>query len=102
MAQIGWCFRRGILILKSKVLSMAGRSTKASQSESGPEPFVGIFWLLDDTLLTDSVPLNEAEPWADHLSHSEKDIQPPKVPSPLFQPVFGASKTYLEELSGPS
>jgi hypothetical protein len=56
------------------LLSMAERSTKTSRSKSGPEPQVGIFWLLNGTLLTDSVPLNEAEPWADHLTHPRSHI----------------------------
>mgnify|MGYP001199847569 CR=1 FL=1 len=53
---------------------MTERSTKASRSKSGPEPRVGIFWLLDDTLLTDSTPLDQAEPWADHLTHPRSHI----------------------------
>jgi hypothetical protein len=47
---------------------MAERSTKASRCKSVPEPHVGIFWLLDGTLLTDSTPLGEAEPYGDHLT----------------------------------
>jgi hypothetical protein len=34
-----------------------------------PEPQVGIFWLLNGKLLIDSVPLGEAEPYGDHLTH---------------------------------
>jgi hypothetical protein len=53
---------------------MAKRSTKASQSKSGPEPQVGIFWLLDGTLLADSTPLNKAEPYGDYLTHPRSHI----------------------------
>lgn len=53
---------------------MEERFRHASQSKSGPEPCVGIFWLVDDTLLTDSVPVNQAEPWADHLTHPRSHI----------------------------
>jgi hypothetical protein len=61
-------------MLMFELLSMAERSTKASQSKSGPEPHVGIFWLLDGTLLTDSTPLDQAEPYGDHLTHPRSHI----------------------------
>jgi hypothetical protein len=61
-------------MLKFELLSMAKRSTKASQPKSGPEPHVGIFWLLEGTLLTDSTPLNQAEPYGDHLTHPRSHI----------------------------
>ena len=53
---------------------MAKRSTKASQSKCGPKPRVGIFWLVDGTLLTDSTPLNKAELYGDHLTHPRSHI----------------------------
>jgi hypothetical protein len=34
-----------------------------------PEPHVGIFWLLYGKPLIDSIPLSEAEPYGDHLTH---------------------------------
>jgi hypothetical protein len=39
-----------------------------------PEPHVGIFWLLNGKLLIDSVPLGEAEPYGDHLTHPRSHI----------------------------
>lgn len=63
-----------MLMLMFELLSMAERSTKASQSKSGPEPHVGIFWLLDGTLLTDSTPLHQAEPYGDHLTHPRSHL----------------------------
>ena len=63
-----------MLMLMFELLSMAERSTKASQSKSGPEPHVGIFWLLDGTLLTDSTPLDQAEPYGDHLTPPRSHI----------------------------
>jgi hypothetical protein len=56
------------------LLSMAARSTKASRPKGRPEPQVGIFWLLDSTLLTDSTPLNQAEPYGDRLTHPRSHI----------------------------
>lgn len=53
---------------------MAKRSTKPSQSKSGPEPHVGIFWLLDSKLLTDSTRLDQAEPYGDHLTHPRSHV----------------------------
>lgn len=53
---------------------MEKRSTKASQSKSGSEPHVGIFWLVDGTLLTDSTLLNQSEPYGDHLTHPRSHI----------------------------
>jgi hypothetical protein len=53
---------------------MAERFTKASQFKSGHEPHVGIFWLLDGTLLIDSTPLDQAEPYGDHLTHPRSHI----------------------------
>ncbi len=35
---------------------------------------VGIFWLLRDKLLFDTTPLNEAEPYGDHLTHPGSHI----------------------------
>jgi hypothetical protein len=35
-----------------------------------PKPHVGIFFLVGDELLIDSVPLSQAEEYADHLIHS--------------------------------
>ena len=61
-------------MLEFELLSMATRSTKASQSKSGPELHVGIFWLVDGTLLTDSTPLDQAEPYRDHLTHPRSHI----------------------------
>ena len=61
-------------MLEFELLSMATRSTKASQSKSGPEPHVGIFWLLDGILLSDSTPLDQAEPYGDHLTHPRSHI----------------------------
>ena len=61
-------------MLEFELLSMATRSTKASQSKSGPELHVGIFWLVDGTLLTDSTPLDQAEPYGDHLIHPRSHI----------------------------
>lgn len=54
--------------------SMAERSTKASQFKSGLEPHVAIFWRLDGKLLTDSTPLDRAEPYGDHLTHPRSHI----------------------------
>jgi len=54
---------------------MAARPTKVSGSRSRPEPQVGIFWLLDSTLLTDGTPLNQAEPYGDHLTHPRSHIE---------------------------
>lgn len=34
-----------------------------------PEPHVGIFWVINGNLVIDSVPLGEAEPYGDHLTH---------------------------------
>ena len=34
------------------------------------EPRVGIFWLIDGKPLIDSTPLNQAEPYGDHLTHA--------------------------------
>ncbi len=48
---------------------MTKQSTKESQSKCGPEPRVGILWVVDGTLLTDSTPLNQAEPYGDHVTH---------------------------------
>ena len=53
---------------------MSKRSTNTSQSKSGLESHVGIFWLLDGTLLTDSMPLNQAEPYGDFLTHPRSHI----------------------------
>jgi hypothetical protein len=53
---------------------MAERSTRVSRSKSGPDSYVGIFWLLDGTLFTDSTPLNQAEPYGDHLTHPRSHI----------------------------
>jgi len=53
---------------------MTERSTRAPQSKIGPELHVGIFWLLDGTLLTDSTPLNQAEPYGDQLTHPRSHI----------------------------
>jgi hypothetical protein len=39
-----------------------------------PEPHVGIFWLLNGKLLIDSVPLGEAEPYGDHLTHPRSHV----------------------------
>jgi hypothetical protein len=53
---------------------MSERSTRAPQSKIGPEPHVGIFWLLDGVVLTDSTPLDQAEPYGDHLTHPRSHI----------------------------
>jgi hypothetical protein len=38
------------------------------------EPRVGIFWLVNDRLLTDTTPLNEAESYGNHLGHPRSHI----------------------------
>jgi hypothetical protein len=38
------------------------------------QPHVGIFWLVDGKLVIDSVPLSEAEPYGDHLTHPRSHI----------------------------
>jgi hypothetical protein len=38
------------------------------------QPRVGIFWLLNGKLITDSMPLGEAEPYGDHLTHPRSHI----------------------------
>jgi hypothetical protein len=37
-------------------------------------PRVGIFWLLNGKLIIDSMPLGEAEPYGDHLTHPRSHI----------------------------
>jgi hypothetical protein len=37
-------------------------------------PHVGIFWLLNGKLVIDSMPLGEAEPYGDHLTHPRSHI----------------------------
>lgn len=32
-------------------------------------PMLGIFWLLDDKIISDSVPLSKSETYGDHLTH---------------------------------
>jgi hypothetical protein len=54
---------------------MAKQSTKASRIKRGAEPRVGIFWLVNGTLLTDSTPLNQAELYGDHLTHPRSHIE---------------------------
>ena len=47
--------------------SHAGGKHEASRQK--PEPKVGIFWVVDGMLLIDSIPISEAEPYGDHLTH---------------------------------
>jgi hypothetical protein len=39
------------------------------------EPSVGIFWLVGGKLVINSVPLGEAEPYGDHLTHPRSHIE---------------------------
>jgi hypothetical protein len=54
---------------------MAEQSTEGSQFRCGPEPRVGIFWLVEGTLLTDSTQIKQAELYGDHLTHPESHIE---------------------------
>jgi hypothetical protein len=38
------------------------------------EPSVGVFWAIDGRLVVDSMPLGEAEPYGDHLTHPRSHI----------------------------
>jgi len=40
-----------------------------TKKNSNCAPHLGIFWLVDGKLIIDSSPLNEAEPYGDHLTH---------------------------------
>jgi hypothetical protein len=39
-----------------------------------PEPCVGIFWIYNSRLITDSTPLSQAEPYGDALTHATGHI----------------------------
>jgi len=45
-----------------------------SAQRGNEEPHVGIFWLIDGKLLIDSMPLSQAEPYGDHLTHPRSHI----------------------------
>jgi len=40
-----------------------------------PEPRLGIFWLVDGKLLSDSAPLSECEQYGDHLNYPGSHIE---------------------------
>jgi hypothetical protein len=48
--------------------------TKTKRHAQEDVPHVGIFWLLNGKLIIDSTPLDEAEPYGDHLTHSRSHI----------------------------
>jgi len=49
--------------------------TGRKQRRSATNPCVGIFWLLNGRLLIDKSPLNEAEPYGNHLTHPRSHIK---------------------------
>jgi hypothetical protein len=48
--------------------------TKMKRHAPEDVPHVGIFWLLNDKLIIDSMPLGKAEPYGDHLTHPRSHI----------------------------
>jgi len=44
------------------------KSRNRGAAKLATEPRLGIFWLIDGTLLMDSAPLSECEPYGDHLN----------------------------------
>jgi hypothetical protein len=50
------------------------KTSKQSKSSTTAEPLLGIFWLLDGSLITDCAPLSEAEAYGDHLTHSRGHV----------------------------
>jgi hypothetical protein len=48
---------------------MTEKTNKERDLTISQEPYLGIFWLLDGKLFTDSAPLSQAEPYGDHLTH---------------------------------
>ena len=48
--------------------------TKIKRHAPEDVPHVGIFWLLNGRLIIDSMPLGEAEPYGDHLTHPRSHI----------------------------
>jgi hypothetical protein len=48
--------------------------TKMKHHAQEDVPHVGIFWLLNGKLIIDSMPLAEAEPYGDHMTHPRSHI----------------------------
>ena len=49
-------------------------ATKMKRNALEDVPHVGIFWLVNGKLSIDSMPLGEAEPYGDHLTHPRSHI----------------------------
>lgn len=53
---------------------MKSHSAENISRKTGPEPMVGIFWLLNCELIFDVTPVSSAEPYGDCVGHAKSHI----------------------------